>query len=235
MQPPRSISPLYGLADLHIHSRFSDGIDEVPDILDYVERNTSLDVMAIADHDTMDGYYAARDLMAKKSYRFQLVPAMEVSTREREAPAREVHLLALFLESPVPSYGPLHQTIRAIHARGGLCVAAHTMCRQRNSMSREVLEQLLADPDITVHPDGLETMEDRVARIVCVEDAEGLNRQLYHLAELGNSDGHALSIIGTRYTLFRGKTAGDLRSCILERSTRGWSGPPPAATAPAAD
>jgi len=39
-----------GQADMHIHSMASDGCASAVRILDYAERHTDLDVIAIADH-----------------------------------------------------------------------------------------------------------------------------------------------------------------------------------------
>ena len=43
-----------GRADLHIHTLASDGTSGVVEILDYVERETGLDVIAITDHERID-------------------------------------------------------------------------------------------------------------------------------------------------------------------------------------
>lgn len=212
-------------ADLHIHSSCSDGIASVSDILEYVQSKTALSVIAIADHDTTRGASEARKLAAQRSYRFEIVSAVEISTNAG-------HLLALFVDRTVPydEKKTLADYVREIHHMGGVCIVSHPMSRQKNSVTRPDLERLLANPDKAVHPDALETMEARVARITNTDDVEALNRSRYHLAEVGNSDAHALSIIANRYTLFPGKTAEDLRRAILSRTTRGWSGKPPQRT-----
>jgi len=47
-----------------------------------------------------------------------------------------------------------------------------------------------------------------------------LNRERWHLAELGGSDAHSLEFIGSGYTLFPGKSADDLRQALKERTTQ---------------
>ena len=42
-------------ADLHIHSNVSDGMASVADIMEFTQENTDLDLIAIADHDRVDG------------------------------------------------------------------------------------------------------------------------------------------------------------------------------------
>ena len=80
----------YGVADIHIHSSASDGMADIPRILDYAEQKTNLAVIAITDHDEFEGSYQAGELVAKGNYSFEVVLGMEVTTLEG-------HLLALFL------------------------------------------------------------------------------------------------------------------------------------------
>src|ERR1700736_5106027 len=85
-----------GKADLHMHSTYSDGCATIEEILEYVQQQTSLDVIALTDHDVIDGALRARDLWARGSYRFDFVVGEEVSTADG-------HLLALFIEKRVPA------------------------------------------------------------------------------------------------------------------------------------
>ena len=49
-----------GKADLHMHSTYSDGSATIEQILAYTEQNTDLNVIALTDHDVIDGAPAAR-------------------------------------------------------------------------------------------------------------------------------------------------------------------------------
>ena len=49
-----------GRADVHIHTLASDGTSGIVEILDYVEHDTSLDVIAITDHERIDAAVAAQ-------------------------------------------------------------------------------------------------------------------------------------------------------------------------------
>jgi predicted metal-dependent phosphoesterase TrpH len=54
---------IYGLADLHIHSIYSyDGTASISAILQHVMLNTPLYVIAITDHDSLQGNLEAMDL-----------------------------------------------------------------------------------------------------------------------------------------------------------------------------
>ena len=51
---------MLGRADLHMHSTYSDGIGTIQQILHHVEHNTDLDVIALTDHDVVEGALRAR-------------------------------------------------------------------------------------------------------------------------------------------------------------------------------
>jgi 3',5'-nucleoside bisphosphate phosphatase len=84
--------------DLHTHSNVSDGTDR-PDELVRLAAEAGLDVLAITDHDTVDGWPAARG--AGSAENVLVVPGVEMSTRLRGA---GVHVLAYL---PDPAYPPL--------------------------------------------------------------------------------------------------------------------------------
>ncbi|MFH1487029.1 MAG: PHP domain-containing protein, partial [Chloroflexota bacterium] len=70
----------WGQADTHIHSSFSDGMADIPEILHFVEHETDLDVIAITDHDEIAGSHLARELATRGKYRFEVVVGMEITT-----------------------------------------------------------------------------------------------------------------------------------------------------------
>ena len=99
-------------ADLHLHSTYSDGIPTIEQILKHTEFHTDLEVIAITDHNVIDGSLRARDLWARGSYRFDFIVGEEVSTNEG-------HLLALFIEKHIPSHLSMEQSIDLIHNQNG--------------------------------------------------------------------------------------------------------------------
>jgi predicted metal-dependent phosphoesterase TrpH len=118
----------YGAADIHIHSSMDDGMSSVSDILTAVANRGDLDVIAITDHNEISGSYQARELTAKLNYPFEVVTGMEVDTIEG-------HLLALFIENPIPTHQPLVTAITAIHDQGGLAILPHPMNWLTDSIS----------------------------------------------------------------------------------------------------
>ncbi|MEO6206668.1 MAG: PHP-associated domain-containing protein [Candidatus Limnocylindrales bacterium] len=201
-----------GRADLHIHTVASDGTADVQAILDHVATLGDLDVIAIADHERIDAALAARTIAADKGLRFQVVVGEEVTTLGG-------HLLALYLERPIKPYRSLRSTILAIHDVGGLAIPAHPLVPFPLCAQGWVLRGLLDDPDERAHPDALETFNptalgrpwhDRVVRFA----------ELHGIAQVGNSDAHALDAIGTGWSTFPGRTAADLRQAIEAGETR---------------
>src|SRR5262249_6720425 len=119
-----------GKADLHMHSTFSDGYQTVGDILTHVERATDLDVIAITDHDCIDGALVPRDLIAREQRLIQVIVGAEISTADG-------HLLALNIEHVIPAGLSMDETIIAVHEQGGVAVAAHPLSRWCSSASIE--------------------------------------------------------------------------------------------------
>src|SRR5260370_7845751 len=72
-----------GLADVHLHTNYSDGTGSVEEVLYFAQHHTSLDVIAVTDHDTIEGALRARELAARNKYRFTLTLAHTITTRQR--------------------------------------------------------------------------------------------------------------------------------------------------------
>lgn len=202
-----------GRADLHIHSGLGDGLAPLPQLLEYVEHQTDLDVIAITDHDDLTGGLTARDLAVQKGYSFQVIAGTEVTTLEG-------HLLALFLERPIPSLRSLRRTVEAVHAQGGICVVPHPMSWLTRSVGQRSLERILASPREDVFIDALEIVNPMAGR-VSYKKVMRLNQTVYGLAETGGSDAHFLRQIGAGCTTFPGRTMEDLRLALAARSTAG--------------
>lgn len=93
--------------DLHTHSDRSDGTDAPAELIRRAAR-LGLDMVALSDHDTVDGWLEAA--AAAEVCGIDLVPGIEISCRYAGA---GVHLLAYFLD---PTYPPLVAELEAILA-----------------------------------------------------------------------------------------------------------------------
>ncbi|GAB7004180.1 PHP domain-containing protein [Nocardioides sp. AN3] len=91
--------------DLHTHSRVSDGTDS-PDELVRAAQAAGLDVVALTDHDTADGWDEAAATAHELG--IELVRGMEISTTHE---GRSVHLLGYL---PDPTYPPLADELRHV-------------------------------------------------------------------------------------------------------------------------
>lgn len=219
-EPANNRNPItMGLADIHIHSSYSDGLGTPAEILDYVEGQTELSVIAIVDHDEIAGSHATHELAARRNSRVEVVVGMEVTTLEG-------HLLALFIEQPVPSLRPLEHTIENVHAQGGLCIVPHPMSWATRSIGRFALERILRRHRDRVYFDALEAVNATLAGRVAAKAAARLNAKRLHLPEVGGSDAHFVESIGSGYTVFEGTTAEDLRRSILAGTVRSGGGQP---------
>ncbi|MBI2865224.1 MAG: PHP domain-containing protein [Chloroflexi bacterium] len=200
-------------ADLHIHSGVGDGIGSLDEMLEQVGSHTDLAVIAITDHDDIEGGLQAREIAARRNYCFQVVVGIEVTTMDG-------HLLALFVEKPVRSLQSLNKTVNAVHAQGGLCVVPHPMSWLTRSVGRRALDRLVEGRSPGVYLDGIEIINATVAGRVSNDKARDLNRSTFNLAETGGSDAHFPLHIGSAYTLFPGSTAEDLRRSLENKLTR---------------
>jgi len=199
-----------GRADLHIHTLASDGTAGVVEILEHVERETELDVIAITDHERIDAALAARSIAADRGHRAEVVVGEEITTLGG-------HLLGLWLEAPIRPFRSLRATIAEIHAQGGVAIPAHPLVPYPLCAQGFVLRRLLAD-EHRFRPDAIEAFNpttlgrpwhDRVVRFA----------ERHALARVGSSDAHALEAVGSGYTTFHGATAADLRAAIASGET----------------
>lgn len=127
-------------ADLHIHTSCSkDGESTVEQVLAAAVR-AGLDVIAITDHDTMDGYRIACELTTD----LLVIPGVEVSTKDG-------HLIALGIEkAPLPGF-PIPDTIREVKNAGGVTILPHPFHRYRHGAALKCAGSFAAADAIEVY------------------------------------------------------------------------------------
>jgi predicted metal-dependent phosphoesterase TrpH len=188
-------------------------------VLDWVEHKTELDVIAITDHDSVEGALRARELWARGRYRFDFVAGVEITTIEG-------HLLALFVEEPLPNLCRVDEAVEAVSRQGGVCVAPHPLNWLTRSLGVRELRRLALEPASGLA--GLELANCSPGSRIRRATAASLNREVLGLAEVGGSDAHFPDFIGGAFTSFQGKSAAQLRQAIESRKTRAEHGPRPA-------
>ena len=172
-------------AELHCHSRHSiDGVASVEELLSQASA-VGLDVIAVTDHDTVEGGHRAVDLAPE--YGLVAIPGMEVTSAAG-------HVLALGVDSPVPAGLFFHETVERIHEQGGVAVVPHPYYgRLRDAVLVDI------EPRDLVAADAIEAYNSRFV-------TGRANQQARHLAvDLGmpvtaGSDAHVASMVGRTVT-----------------------------------
>jgi predicted metal-dependent phosphoesterase TrpH len=211
-----------GRADLHIHTRVSDGLGTVEQVLRHAVEEARLDVIAVTDHEDIRGGLRAREFAARHMLSIEVIPAVEVTTLQG-------HLLALYVERDVRSFRSIEATLEEIHSQHGIAIAPHPMSWLTRSLSRRTLDRIAGSREDGTWLDAIEVANPspagRQTRIKTVTR----NRERWRLPEVAGSDAHHLGHIGTAWTEFPGSTAKELRHAIEGSATRGVStGYPPA-------
>lgn len=202
-----------GKADMHLHSLYSDGTASVQALLDHVERQTDLDLVAMTDHERIDGALRAREIHEAGAYSFGLVVGEEITTRRG-------HVLALFVTERIPALRPLAETLERIHDQGGIAIAAHPMAPLTPSLGTRSLLGAHGARDPRHRLDGIELMNPSAAGRSRRAPRERLNASVLHLSAVGNSDAHVLDGVGSAWTWFPGSSAEDYRAAIEAGMTR---------------
>jgi len=202
-----------GQADMHIHSIASDGTASAAEILDYVERRTDLDVVAVADHERIEGAVECQRLARERGSQIEVVVAEEVTTRSG-------HLLGVFLQARLRRGQRLETTVAEIHEQGGLAIVPHPFSAFTKGMRMHAIMRIHLSADPLVYWDALEgynpSTAGRYGRAATIRLASELDIPI-----VGNSDAHTLDTIGDGRTYFPGSTAEDYRRAILERTSSG--------------
>ncbi|MBE3575140.1 MAG: CehA/McbA family metallohydrolase [Firmicutes bacterium] len=207
-----------GRADLHVHTSASFDCPARPADIIWNAVQKGLTAVAVTDHDTVAGWgpmeEAARKAEDLGLAHLEIIRGEEVSTRDG-------HLLALFIEEWIAPHRPLLDTVREVHAQGGVAVVAHPLSPLVSSVRRRLLDELAGDID------GLEVLNPSWGGYAARRTAWQLNRLYWHLAATGGSDAHLARYVGQAVTVYPGATALDLKAALLEAATEAAGAPHP--------
>ncbi len=201
-------TPAIGRADLHLHTILGDGWIRPERLIQEAVRRR-LDVIAVTDHDHVEGARRVEDLLVTQNSALRLVTGVEVSTRSG-------HLLGLFVRSAPRPMRTVQESIDAIKEQGGLVVVPHPMGRLVPSLSRRTIDSLLG---AGYGIDGIEIYNPSPANAARRDEVRAANAD-WGLAEIGSSDAHFWQHVGAGYTRFPGSTPQDLRAGIGDRAVR---------------
>ena len=200
-----------GIADLHIHTRHSDGVDSASDVLDWAER-IGLDVIAITDHDAIDGAFVAAAIRRRRRSGPDVIVGEEVSSRDG-------HILALFIEKLIPPDMSAEETLSAIHEQGGVAIAAHPYWRT-SSVDYKGRAYGLGERIRDMDFDAIEVINGGFTpSMISANRRAGSAAAALGRAVVGGSDAHVKHALGWGHTRFIGCTAHDLRRSIASGQT----------------
>ena len=159
--------------DSHIHSEYSpDSKSKIDDLLT-TSRSRNLDIIAISDHNTVDG--TAEVLRKTRKTDILAIPSIEISSTHG-------HILGFGCEENVPRDLSPQDTIDRIHDLGGLAIIPHPYCFYRHG--------LLCKSDYKdLKIDAIETKNARFIVGYCNSKAKKLSRK-EKIPQMGASDAH---------------------------------------------
>ena len=169
--------------DSHIHSEYSpDSKSKLKEIFN-VAKTRGIDIIAISDHNTVEGSKEARKLT--KDDDLLVIPSIEIS-------AAEGHILGFGCEEQVKRDLPAEETIDLIHDQGALAIIPHPYCFYRHG--------LLCKADYKkLKIDAIETKNARFIAGYCNNKAKILSKK-EDLPGLGTSAAHFYKFVGDCYS-----------------------------------
>jgi len=206
--PPGTIA-----MDTHVHTCFSpDSVADVSQVLQ-TAAHRGLSGVAITDHNTLEGALEAQEMASKLISRHKLPDTFFVIQGE-EVSSSDGHIIGLFLSQEIPAGMSAEQTISAIHAQGGIAIAAHPL-----------LPHSLGQLANTEPFDAVETMNGaEELHYALFERGREKERSAFYEAvtrpRIGASDAHDPGTVAVCYTLLNcAPTPDAVRMAILRGQT----------------
>jgi len=194
-----------GLCDPHIHTTFSDGRHSPREVVDRASGLPSLDIIAITDHDCIEGALEAVQHAEARGTALRVIVGEEVSSRDG-------HILGLFLRELVSPGMSALDTILAIHEQGGLAIAAHPFRRP----GREGVAALAASLPF----DAVEVLNGAPTPRARAANHRAARIDLRGRAVTAGSDAHIKEMVARCCTAYPGAGPLDFREAIRHARTR---------------
>ncbi len=130
--------------DLHSHTTASDGRLDPAELIDRA-LSFDLDVLAITDHDTVDGLAAAQSYIDEKGYDLKLINGIEISTVWEN---KDIHIVGLNID---PASADLNELIekQKAHRQGRAELIAHRLSKATREGVLEEVQLIAGDAPIT--------------------------------------------------------------------------------------
>lgn len=206
-----------GRADLHMHTTHSDGMMNVPTLINYIATlnidhtrkygRNYLDVIAVTDHDTIGGSVEAMEFVKENSYSFDVLVGSEISSSDG-------HIIAINISEDIPAGKSAAYTIAAIHEQNGSAIAAHPYSSLR-LLGVKCVGGIIKSAEF----DAVEVVNSNITEMFGNGYTSHANKASQRLSEIGSSDAHFLSAFEKVYTTFPGEKKQDLLDAIRNKTT----------------
>lgn len=130
--------------DLHSHTTASDGRLAPHDLIDRA-LSFNLDVLAITDHDTVDGLQAAHDYIAQHQHPLKLINGIEISTVWQN---KDIHIVGLNIDPESEALNTLIEQQKK-HREGRAELIAHRLSKATREGVLEEVRQIAGEAPIT--------------------------------------------------------------------------------------
>ena len=196
----------FGKADIHIHSEYShDGFSPIEKILERA-KNSGMDLIAITDHNTIDGAKKAIELSGY--FGIKVIMGEEIDTSAGD-------LIGIFIKDFISRGKSPLETAREIHKQGGLAIIPHPFNPLfLGGLSKKVVSEIFEEVD------GIEVFNANWTGAIGRKKTLKLNQSIFKLAPLGSSDAHIARQVGRAYTIFKGRNPEDFYFAIKNKETQ---------------
>ena len=186
-------------AELHCHTNYSmDGMMSLDQVFN-TARKVKLDVLAITDHDEIEGAIELQRLVNSRR------SGPEIIVGEERTLGDGSHLIGLFLKRKIESTN-FEEAVDEIYDQGGLCVVPHPF-RKKDGLCRDSTACL---DYFGSRPAGFEIYNAK-----CSHETNQLAQLEEHgLCPCGGSDAHYASDLGESISLIERSAGTSLRSLI---------------------
>jgi predicted metal-dependent phosphoesterase TrpH len=212
-----SLEPDMHLADVHIHTRRSDGWFGTETLAE-AALAAGLDALVVTDHDDVRAGFDLRDYVARRSLPLIVYTGSEITARVN---GNDVHILALGIEDDVAPWQRPQWTVEQITKAGGVPVLAHPYKSGSGYLKASPEFDFAAPVSLEIFNasiSDLDRFDPRTRRQDSDRNAAATAFHLDHedqlLSPVGGTDAHFRSI-GRGLTAYRG----DLLDAIRSRET----------------
>lgn len=189
--------------DVHLHTVFSrDGFIDLKQAV-LRAKQTGIDCFAVTDHDNIKCHALAKSI--SKKYDFPIILGSEIKTISGE-------ILALDISEEIKPKMSIEETIDAIHAQGGIAIAAHpySLLLYHEGIGSKILSSKI---------DAVEAFN---ARTIIGNGTTQKIAKKHNIPMTAGSDAHTLSEIGNAYTEVVADTVEGALEKIKKGETRAY-------------